>query len=112
MKKIFKKLSSQQRRCNCTDSSTSGQPLDNEKIDQSDKFLQEKMENTGINPVLAELKSWFLPMQKIEKSLKKWHYDRLNNPMQQAWALPQSQEEAIRRGFLQAPESQNFLPPE
>lgn len=28
------------------------------------------MENTGINPVLAELKSWFLPMQKIEKSLK------------------------------------------
>ncbi len=50
-------------------------------------------------------------MQKIEKSLKKWHYDRLNNPMQQAWALPQSQEEAIRRGFLQAPESQNFLPP-
>ena len=40
------------------------------KIDQSDKFLQEKMESTGINPVLAELKSWFLPMQKIEKSLK------------------------------------------
>ena len=40
------------------------------KIDQSDKFVQEKMENTGINPVLAELKSWFLPMQKIEKSLK------------------------------------------
>ena len=78
------------------------------KIDQSDKFLQEKMENTGINPILAELKSWFLPMQKIEKSLKKWHYDRLNNPMQQAWALPQSQEEAIRRGFLQAPESQNW----
>ena len=42
------------------------------KIDQSDKFLQEKMENTGINPVLAELKSWFLPMQKIDKCFKKF----------------------------------------
>lgn len=47
-------------------------------------------------------------MQKIKKSLKKWHYDRLNNPMQQAWALPQSQEEAEKQGFVKAPDSKNI----
>ena len=47
-------------------------------------------------------------MQKIKKSLKKWHYDRLNNPMQEAWALPQSQEEAEKQGFVKAPDSKNI----
>ena len=78
------------------------------KIEQVDKFLQEKMENMGFNTVFEELKSWLSPMQKIEESFKKWHYDRLNNPMQQPWALPQSPEEAIRRGFVRAPDSQNL----
>ena len=78
------------------------------KIEQADNFLQEKMESIGIYTVLDELKSWLSPMQKIEDSLKKWHYDRLNNPMQQSWALPQSPEEAIRRGFVRAPDSQNL----
>ena len=78
------------------------------KIEQADKFLQEKMESTGINIVLNELKSWLSPMQKIEDSLKKWHYDRLNNPMQQSWALPQSPEEARSRGFIRAPDEQNL----
>ncbi len=41
------------------------------KIEQADKFLQEKMESTGINTILNELKPWFSPMQKIEDSLKK-----------------------------------------
>ena len=78
------------------------------KIEQADNFLQEKMESIGIYTVLDELKSWLSPMQKIEDSLKKWHYDRLNNPMQQSWALPQSPEEATRRGFVRAPDSQNL----
>ena len=78
------------------------------KIDQADKFLQRKMESTGISTALNELKPWLSPVQKIEDSLKKWHYDRLNNPMQQSWALPQSPEEAIRRGFVRAPDSQNL----
>lgn len=78
------------------------------KIEQADNFLQKKMESTGINTVFDELKSWLYPMQKIEDSLKKWHYDRLNNPMQQSWALPQSPEEAMQRGFVRAPDSQNL----
>ena len=78
------------------------------KIEQADNFLQKKMESIGINTVLDELTSWLLPMQRIENSLKKWHYDRLNNPMQQPWSLPQSPEEAIRRGFIRAPDSQNL----
>ena len=78
------------------------------KIEQADNFLQKKMESIGINTVLDELTSWLLPMQRIENSLKKWHYDRLNNPMQQPWALPQSPEEAIRRGFVRAPDNQNL----
>ena len=79
-----------------------------EKIDIANKFLQKKMENTGLNPVLDELISWLSPMQKIEDSLKKWHYNRLNNPMQQPWSLPQSPEEAIQRGFVQVPDDQNW----
>jgi len=78
------------------------------KIDQADKFLQRKMESIGISTAFNELKPWLSPVQKIEDSLKKWHYDRLNNPMQQSWALPQSPEEAIRRGFVRAPDSQNL----
>ena len=78
------------------------------KIDQADKFLQRKMESTGISTALNELKPWLSPVQKIEDSLKKWHYDRLNNPMQQSWALPQSPAEAIKRGFVRAPNSQNL----
>ena len=78
------------------------------KIDQADKFLQRKMESTGISTALNKLKPWLSPMQKMENPLKKWHYDRLNNPMQQPWALPQSPEEAMERGFVRAPDNQNL----
>lgn len=79
-----------------------------QKIDQVSRDIQEKIEQTGISTALDKLKSWFPLMQKLEDSLKKWHYSRLNNPMQQPWALPQSPEEAIRRGFVRAPDSQNL----
>ena len=78
------------------------------KIEQADKFLQRKMESTGISSALNKLTPWLSPMQKIEDSFKKWHYDRLDNPMQQLDKLPQSPEEAIERGFIRAPDSQNL----
>ena len=40
--------------------------------------------------------------------LKEWHYNRLLLSEQQLENLPQSPEEAIRRGFVRAPDSQNL----
>ena len=75
-------------------------------MEQINKSLQEKMKQTGIDTALPEIISWLSPMQKIENLLKEWHYNRLNHPMQQSWALPQTPEEAIKRGFVRAPDSQ------
>ena len=77
-------------------------------MEQINKSLQEKMKQTGIDTALPEIISWLSPMQKIENLLKEWHYNRLNHPMQQSWALPQTPEEAIRRGFVRASDNQNL----
>ena len=77
-------------------------------MEQINKSLQEKMKQTGIDTALPEIISWLSPMQKIENLLKEWHYNRLNHPMQQSWALPQTPEEAIRMGFVRASDNQNL----
>ena len=77
-------------------------------MEQINKSLQEKMKQTGIDTALPEIISWLSPMQKIENLLKEWHYNRLLLPEQQLENLPQSPEEAIKRGFVKASENQNL----
>ena len=77
-------------------------------IEKGNKSLQEKMQQTGNRTVLPEIISLLSPMQSVETLLKEWHYNRLLLPEQQLENLPQSPEEAIRRGFVRAPDSQNL----
>ena len=77
-------------------------------IEQINKSLQEKMKQTGLDYALSEIISWQSPMQKVENLLKEWHYNRLLLPEQQLVNLPQSPEEAIKRGFIRAPDHQNL----
>ena len=78
-----------------------------QKMYQAIQILQNEMKKYGINVEVDELCSWLAPMQKVETVLKNWHYDRLNNPLQQPWALPRTPREAEELGYIRAPESQN-----
>ena len=77
-------------------------------IEKGNKSVQEKMQQTGNRTILPEIISLLSPMQSVETLLKEWHYNRLLLPEQQLENLPQSPEEAIRRGFVRAPDSQNL----
>ena len=77
-------------------------------IEQINKSLQEKMQQAGLDTALSEIISWHSPMQKVETLLKEWHYNRLLLPEQQLENLPQTPEEAIKRGFIRAPDHQNL----
>lgn len=77
-------------------------------IEQINKSLQEKMQQAGLDTALSEIISWHSPIQKVETLLKEWHYNRLLLPEQQLENLPQPPEEAIKRGFIRAPDHQNL----
>jgi len=48
------------------------------------------------------------PVFMLEEFLKYKHYDRLNYPDQQPDKLPKSPEDAIKKGFILAPDNQNL----
>lgn len=77
-------------------------------IEQINKSLQEKMQQAGLDTALSEIISWHSPMRKVETLLKEWHYNRLLLPEQQLENLPQTPEEAIKRGFIKASNFENM----
>ena len=79
-----------------------------EQLDQAARLVQQEMKKTGMDADVPALFSLPFPMYQAEKLLKKWHYDRLNIPLQQKWALPQTPEEAEKQGYIKAPDRENW----
>ena len=71
--------------------------------------LQNAMRRIGLEPVnpIDALKDFDKNIVTIKEILKELHYTRLKEPDQNADALPQSPEEAKKRGFIKAPDDQN-----
>lgn len=80
-----------------------------EKIKNTIETLNNVMEELGLQGITPFTAISHLEkiLTKIKDILKELHYARLNEPDQDLDSLPDSPEEAIKRGFLKAPDGQN-----
>ena len=78
------------------------------KINQAAKSVEQEMEKLGNSNIAREIRSWANIHTELISGLRNWHYNRLALWEQQFWGLPQTPEEAIKRGFIRAPDHQNL----
>ena len=80
-----------------------------EKIKNAIDSLEKAMAEFGlqfVNPITA-IRDFDKNLAEIKDILKELHHARLNEPDQDKDVLPKSPEEAIKRGFIEAPDKQN-----
>ena len=78
-----------------------------QKINQAAEVVHKEMEKAGIFEFAREFNSWLNIGEELKNYLKNLHYNRLALREQQLHVLPKSPEEAIKQGFVKAPDSQN-----
>lgn len=77
-------------------------------INQAARATQREMETLGVPGIVKEFSSWFHVQEELFAALKNLHYNRLALREQQLHVLPKSPEEAIKQGFVRAPDKQNL----